>query len=111
MGQINFLGIGPLELLVVLVVLLIFVGPSRLPEIASQAGKAFRKLKEASNDLTKDFQEMADEAKDIKKEAKNAVNPTAGLSKEAKEIADDIAQTHTDIVGSINIGDTNRTHG
>ncbi|MDY6834471.1 MAG: twin-arginine translocase TatA/TatE family subunit [Chloroflexota bacterium] len=107
----NFLGIGPLELLVILVVILIFVGPSRLPEIASQAGKAFRKFKEASNELTRDFQGMADEVKDIKKEAKNAVNPTVGLGKEAKEIANDNAQTHTNIVGSANIGDTNHNSG
>jgi sec-independent protein translocase protein TatB len=35
----NFLGIGPGEIFLILIVLLVFVGPERLPEFARQAGR------------------------------------------------------------------------
>lgn len=37
--------IGPLELIVVLVVALIFLGPKRLPEAARSVGRSVRELK------------------------------------------------------------------
>ncbi|MCX5815547.1 MAG: Sec-independent protein translocase protein TatB [Proteobacteria bacterium] len=46
-------GIGLPEILVILVVALIVVGPSRLPELAKSLGKAFN-----------EFKRMADEVKD-----------------------------------------------
>ena len=45
-------GIGLPELGVIFVLLLIFVGPAKLPEVASQLGKAFREFQKASNELT-----------------------------------------------------------
>lgn len=44
-------GLGSGELLVVLVLALIFLGPERLPQIATQLGKAVRKLKDAVDEL------------------------------------------------------------
>jgi sec-independent protein translocase protein TatA len=38
---------GPLELLVILVVALIVLGPQRLPETARSVGRGMRELKEA----------------------------------------------------------------
>ncbi len=46
-------GIGLPEILVILVVALIVVGPSKLPELAKSLGKAFN-----------EFKRMADEVKD-----------------------------------------------
>jgi sec-independent protein translocase protein TatA len=39
--------VGPLELIVVLVVALIVLGPKRLPEVGRSVGKGMREFKEA----------------------------------------------------------------
>jgi Tat protein translocase TatB subunit len=44
-------GMGTQEILIVLVVALIFIGPKRLPEIAKALGKGFGELRRAANDL------------------------------------------------------------
>ena len=75
----DFFGIGPLELLLVLIILLIVVGPARLPEVVSKIGKGMRMLKQATNELSNDFKEMADEVKDSGKEVSSALGPVAGL--------------------------------
>ena len=46
--------VGPLgwsELLIILVIVLIFFGPRRLPEVAEAIGKSMRKFKKASRDV------------------------------------------------------------
>lgn len=44
-------GLGTSELLVVLVLALIFIGPEKLPQIATTLGKTVRKLKDAIDDI------------------------------------------------------------
>jgi sec-independent protein translocase protein TatB len=53
----DFLGIGPLEILVVLIIALIVVGPERLPEIAQTIGKTLRDLRAMSQGLTTEWQQ------------------------------------------------------
>jgi TatA/E family protein of Tat protein translocase len=48
------LGHGP-ELILVLLIALIVLGPGKIPEIAQFAGKALRELRQASADLQKTF--------------------------------------------------------
>jgi len=48
----DFFGIGPAEILLVLIIALIIWGPKRLPEIARTMGRIMRTLKKASFDLT-----------------------------------------------------------
>jgi sec-independent protein translocase protein TatB len=45
-------GLGMGELLVILAIALIFLGPSRLPDAASALGKAIRSFRKATRDLT-----------------------------------------------------------
>jgi sec-independent protein translocase protein TatA len=51
MGRIGF----P-ELILILVVFVIFFGPSKLPEIGSAIGKAIREFKKNLNDVKEDVQ-------------------------------------------------------
>jgi Tat protein translocase TatB subunit len=53
----NMFGIGFPELIVIMVVALIVVGPSKLPELAKSLGKAFN-----------EFRRMADEVKETLEE-------------------------------------------
>lgn len=48
----DFFGIGPMEVLLILIVALIIFGPGRLPEIGRTVGKAMRALRKATFDLT-----------------------------------------------------------
>jgi Tat protein translocase TatB subunit len=52
-------GIGITELLVILVVALIVLGPQRLPEVAKALGKGLAELRRASSGLTDELREAA----------------------------------------------------
>ncbi len=49
----NFFGIGPLELLLILVITLVVFGPKKLPEISRALGKGLREFRRATSDLSK----------------------------------------------------------
>lgn len=51
----NFLGLGPGELLVVMVLALIVFGPQKLPEIGRGLGKAIGEFRRATNEITQEF--------------------------------------------------------
>ena len=54
-------GIGPLELMVILVLALIVFGPEKLPELMRSAGHAIREFQRYSAELTSTFQETTAE--------------------------------------------------
>ena len=43
--------VGPLELIIVLIIALLVVGPRRLPEMGNAVGKTIREFRRASSDL------------------------------------------------------------
>lgn len=55
MGIGNF---GLTELIVLAVLVLVFFGPNRLPEIARGVGKAMREFKKGMNEVQREFEEM-----------------------------------------------------
>jgi TatA/E family protein of Tat protein translocase len=65
-------GLGMGELIVILVFALIFLGPKKLPEVASSLGKAIRSFRKATTDLT-DQLEVDDSVKQPFKELKAAI--------------------------------------
>jgi TatA/E family protein of Tat protein translocase len=44
--------VGPLELVIVLVIALLVIGPKRLPEMGNSLGKTIREFRKASTDIT-----------------------------------------------------------
>ena len=56
------LGLGRGELVVILVIALIFLGPKRLPDVATSLGKAIRSFRKATRDLTASFNAGKDKA-------------------------------------------------
>jgi len=56
-------GIGMTELLVILVIGLLVLGPKRLPELARSLGKGLAEFRRASTDLRREFIDVADEAR------------------------------------------------
>ncbi|HEX3244637.1 MAG TPA: twin-arginine translocase TatA/TatE family subunit [Chloroflexota bacterium] len=51
----NFLGMGPMELVLIMVLALIVFGPGKLPEIAGQIGRMVRDFRNASSEMSSEF--------------------------------------------------------
>jgi sec-independent protein translocase protein TatB len=51
----NFLGIGPMELVLVVVLALIVLGPEKLPEAMAQLGKVINELRNVTAQLSDEF--------------------------------------------------------
>jgi Tat protein translocase TatB subunit len=51
MGSIPMLNIGPQELILVLIIGLIVVGPKRLPELSRQIGRGLREFRKLQDDV------------------------------------------------------------
>ncbi len=84
----DFFGIGPMEILLVLVVALIIFGPGRLPEIARKAGKAMRTVRKATFDLT------AEVTKEL--EGKEGGNPPGQARKSSGQTGKSARHTKAD---------------
>lgn len=69
-------GIGMPELIVILVVALIVLGPEKLPEIARSLGKGLSAFKKATDDIKDDIMEATKEPAEEIKKAKVALAPT-----------------------------------
>jgi sec-independent protein translocase protein TatA len=62
---------GPLEILLILVVALLVLGPKRLPEAARSVGKGMRELKESLQGINEDDHEAyADDLEEDRPSAK-----------------------------------------
>ena len=57
-------GIGFQEMLIILVVVLIFFGPKRLPDLAKSLGKGIAEFKKASEEVRKGIEEAVKEESD-----------------------------------------------
>src|SRR5215470_14766695 len=66
------LGLGMGEPVVILVIALIFLGPKKLPDVATSLGKAIRSFRKATRDLT-DQLEIDDEVKQPLRELQSAL--------------------------------------
>jgi sec-independent protein translocase protein TatB len=73
-------GIGMPELLLILAIALIVIGPKKLPDLAKSLGRAFAEFKRATSEL-KDSLEIDSELKDLKRTFHN-------MSDEIKEAID-----------------------
>lgn len=62
-------GLGISEVLIILVIALIFIGPKKLPELAKSIGKGFREFQRAKDglmtDIKKDVQENSQDTSSI----------------------------------------------
>lgn len=61
-------GIGMPEMIIILVIALIVIGPNKLPELARSLGKGLAEFKKASEDFQRNIQEEARRSEEEKKE-------------------------------------------
>ncbi len=65
-------GIGMPELIIILVIALIVIGPQKLPEIARSLGKGLAEFKRAADDLRQNVNEEARAMEEKENQAKEA---------------------------------------
>ena len=69
-------GMGPLEILVILIVALMVFGPGKLPRLARNLGQGVAALRKATKDLTgemsRELEELEREGKDLVEEDRTA---------------------------------------
>lgn len=91
----NFLGMGAMEIIVIMVVALIIFGPERLPEMGAQAGKALRDFRNMTREMTGEFEESISDVRGVMDEMKMTVadvqRETRELGKSMTDIADSAA--------------------
>ncbi len=71
--------IGPLELVIVLVIALLVIGPKRLPEMGNSIGKTIREFRKASSDVS-DAVSLEPEAKPAAQQASASTAPPASTT-------------------------------
>ncbi len=87
----NFFGVGPAELLVILVVALIFVGPERLPKLAADIARTIREIRKYTGAIAAEFNDVI---QDFEKE-------TAGERSEWKEIGQGLTDASKSITDAV----------
>lgn len=98
----EFFGIGLPELILIFVVILIVVGPDKLPEVAGTIGRTVRKLKEATSELSREFNEIAEDTTESGGEVERPVNPKTELARDLKEVVQEVREVKKSINTAVN---------
>ena len=91
-------GIGIPELLVIMVVALIVLGPKRLPEVAQALGRAFAEFRKATSDLSEELtsaQSMLEEEVRLAERQARTIRPPASQPQNAAASSAPASQTQT----------------
>jgi Tat protein translocase TatB subunit len=78
----DFITIGPLEILVILLIAFLLLGPEKLPDIAAKAGKIYRNLTRSAEEMTKTIKEdieaeTMEVKRDLREKQADSSNPPA----------------------------------
>lgn len=90
MPNFNIFGVGTLEVLVVLVLALIVIGPQRLPETAAHLGGMVRTLRRYANEFRREF---ADEFGDLRADWEMSQKEYREVVREVSEASSDVRAT------------------
>lgn len=77
-------GIGIPELLVILVVALLVLGPQRLPEVARALGKGLGELRKAASGITDELQDARDAIDRETRDLRNLTHPVASQPRQPR---------------------------
>ncbi len=74
-------GIGPTELIVILVIALLVLGPKRLPELAAGLGKGLAEFRRATADINAELDQARRSVEEPAREAARAAQPDRRVSR------------------------------
>jgi sec-independent protein translocase protein TatB len=66
----DFMGIGPFELILILILAFLFFGPEKLPGMASKAGRLYRNFRKSASEWGKTINEDISTEIEAKKDTK-----------------------------------------
>lgn len=90
--------IGFAELLVIIIVAMVFIGPDKLPVYARKLGKMLNQLKEYTGEATKEVQEnIVEPLEEIQKPLKEAVAPLNEIKKDLDDSVSSVTKSFTGI--------------
>ena len=93
----DFFGIGVLEILAILLLMAVVFGPHRLPEIAGQAGRMVRTLREYARDFRDEYLVDFEEVKEEYLEVRHEIDDTnRSIRTEAKALDEDLRTAVSD---------------
>lgn len=93
----NFLGVGPAELIVILVVALIFVGPERLPKLAADIARTIREIRKYTGSIAAEFNDVIQEfEKDTAEDRSKWKEIGQGLTEASRSLTEAMRQAHAD---------------
>jgi sec-independent protein translocase protein TatA len=90
----NVFGVGPTEIFVILIVILVLFGPDKLPEIAKKIGGASREIRENLNTINEQMNSALEQSMELEKSQMlkppepSAVDSTAQTTTPPTENAD-----------------------
>lgn len=97
----NFFGVGPAELIVILVVALVFVGPERLPKLAADLARTIREIRKYTGSLAAEFNEVIQEfEKDAEGEKSTWKEIETGITGAAKSVTDAVRDVRAEVQGA-----------
>ena len=76
--------LGPLEIIIILVILLLFFGAKKLPELARGIGKSIKEFKKATNEIHDEIENAGTE-KTVDKESETKTTGEEETSREKTE--------------------------
>ncbi|MBU4464033.1 MAG: Sec-independent protein translocase protein TatB [Proteobacteria bacterium] len=91
-------GIGMPEMILILAIALIVLGPKKLPDLAKSLGRAMREFKKATSEL-KESIDVDNELTDVKKafdEMNNDIRKTVDINIDLDDKAQDVSTSSTD---------------
>lgn len=93
MNTLLFLDVSGGELLVIILVVFLVFGPSKMPEITRKMGKWMNELKRASNQITREFnQGTSDIRKEVSKVQSQIISTTDNIEKEINSTRQTVAR-------------------
>lgn len=75
------------EIIIILLIALVVLGPTRLPELARKAGRMAAELRQAARDVTSGLESEVEELRQVRDELKGQVDD---LKKPMRELQDDV---------------------
>ncbi len=98
----EFLGIGYQELLLVLVLLLVVVGPERLPTMAYQIGRAVRTMQGYARAVRDEFKDEIDYIDEQYRTVKGQVDDTRGMLRdESRKLNDELREVSSTVDSTV----------
>ena len=90
--------IGFTELVVIVIVAFVFIGPNQLPEYARKLGKMLRDLRKYTSTASKDIQEnIVEPLNEIQQPIKEAISPLTDIKKDLDNSVKDVTKSFAGI--------------